>query len=108
MKLEIKSGRIISLGKDLFGTQVSGMSLQMVRFSKGGALKMKDMIEHMMCEKENLDQFYTIAIQELINQGLHVSCVDMDDLFWYEIDENEDLEKVRKKIIREKEGGYCV
>jgi len=98
MKLEIQNNQVINLGKNLSASQVGGMSLQMVLFSQRGALKMRDMIEQMVHKEENLDQFYTIAVKELINGGLQVTYIDMGELYWYEIDEVDDLKKVKERF----------
>lgn len=101
MKVFIKDMRIVEIGKTLtngaFGESVG------VRMFRGmGVEIMKKAIEEEIRTKGAREKWYVSAIQRLIKKGCKVNSLDINNLFWMDVDDPNDLNRVRfnsNKII---------
>ena len=91
----IKMGnRITQIGSHIEVSKGNGNFIGIAKFSKNGANKLKKALNHF---KENNEDYYTIALEKLINEKNKISFFDCKSLNWGEIDLYKDYIKLKKK-----------
>ena len=91
----IKMGnKITQIGSHIEVSKGNGNFIGIAKFSKKGANKLKKALYHF---KENNEDYYTIALEKLINEKNKISFFDCKSLNWGEIDLYKDYIKLKKK-----------
>ncbi len=100
----VQEGKIIKIGKNLTAGKSDGEFIGLAKFSKKGAEIFRE--EYLRVKKEYSGKpfheaeiferaYLTDMFQELIDQGVNIHPAEIKKN-WWEIDTDEDLEKVRK------------
>lgn len=103
MRVHIWDGRVAKLDKRLDISETDGISMQILRFSDKAVGDFKETIARFAKDIKNLNRFYTVALQDMINRGTPVAYIYVNDLHWQEVDEVEDLNKAILCVGRIKE-----
>lgn len=94
MKVEVEDGRIVDISKTLTN-QVSAESVGIRVFRNSGVELLKRAIEEEMRHEGAETKWYVSAVRRLIERGYKVKSIDVEDLFWMDVDYPGDLFKVR-------------
>ena len=112
MRVKIKKNLIKEIGSHINLKQSNGNFIGFAKFSKSGARMLKNTIKNYKNSKFN--DYYTLAINEMIKKKNRINFIDVNKYLWKEIDTIEDYilaKQVYKKILlREKifkSGGPC-
>ncbi len=100
MKLSIQEEKIMKISKEIPKDQIAGESVGIVQFKNGGNIRIKEKLEQMVRDKNNLNVFYLSAIQELIDEGYPVHYVVVSEEEWAEIDFHPDLKLIERNITK--------
>lgn len=104
MKVVIKGNNIIEIGKSLTnGTSAESTGIRV--FRDRGVELMKRAIEEEIRTEGAMGKWYVSAIDRLINKGYKVKPLDINDLFWMDVDYPSDLSKANflsNKFIKTK------
>ncbi|MER3445982.1 MAG: nucleotidyltransferase [Candidatus Dadabacteria bacterium] len=106
MKVVIQGDRITEIGKTLT-TSSSAESVGIRVFRDTGVELLKKAIEEEMRTEGAEKKWYASAIQRLIEKGIRIKSLDIEDLFWIDVDYPSDLFKARfssNKISRRPHG----
>lgn len=94
MKVIMDGKKIIAIGKDLTN-EVSAISVGIRIFRDRGVELLKRAIEEEIRTDGALEKWYISAVQRLIEKGYMINSIDIDDLFWMDVDYPSDLFKAR-------------
>lgn len=94
MKVVIQGGRILEIGK-ILTTYPSAESVGIRVFRDIGVGLIKRAIEEEMRTEGAEKKWYASAIQRLVRKGYRVKSLDIEDLFWTDVDYPSDLFKAR-------------
>ncbi len=94
MKVVIEQGKVVNIGKSLHG-RASAESVGVRVFRDTGVELMKRAIEEEMRTDGAENKWYISAIDRLINKGYKVKSLDINELFWMDVDYPSDLFKAR-------------
>jgi choline kinase len=99
MKVIEKNGFLVDISKKIEQKEAFGCSIDFYKFSSSGKEKLKKKVKEIIEQREKLNLWTELAIQELLKSGeLEMKPFDINNKFWYEIDTHEDLEEARVKI----------
>jgi L-glutamine-phosphate cytidylyltransferase len=98
MKLQLRQGRIVKIGKDLVGEETDAESVGMMRFSGAGAGLLRQAIEAIADEPQASRRYFLDSVQRLIDSGHPVTYRETDGLPWADIDTPDDLRFVRQHL----------
>lgn len=90
MKIIIENNKIIDIGKDIKG-QASAESVGIRLFRDRGVIFLKRAIEQEIRARDAVDKWYASAVLRLINMGYKTNYLDIEDLFWMDVDFHHDL-----------------
>jgi L-glutamine-phosphate cytidylyltransferase len=93
MKVRIENGKIIQINKEMECSTADGEFVGIAKISKNIANEVINKIDTCIKNVENLDAYFEIVIQELINDGLEISPLDTKKQFSIEIDFPDDYAK---------------
>ena len=93
MKVEIESGEVINISKNLPATSAESVGIRVFR-DRGVELLRKSIEEEMRTEGAE-SKWYVSAILRLIEKGYKVKSQDVNDLYWMDVDYPSDLFKAR-------------
>lgn len=95
MKVVTQGRRLLSIGKKLDMTNVTGESIGFLRYSEKGAAAFLAEIERIMRTPEGTSLWYLSAIHRLANSGVDVQAASIEGLDWAELDYPADLQECR-------------
>ena len=99
MRVNIKKNKVLDIGNHIKPRLANGNFIGIAKFSKNGSILLKN---YLIDEKENYKDYYTKAIQNIIEKGLNVNYVDNKGLFWKEIDTKGDYNHLKMMIKKRK------
>jgi len=98
MKVIIHGDRVIQMSKKIPREQFSGTYIGITMFSKE--------IQERFCNKMTtvisagrVNEFFNVAVQELVDEGVHVGYTSTDGLAWAEIDDPTDLNFAQQNVF---------
>ena len=94
MKVNLDNGRIVDISKTI-NRNISAESVGLRVFRDTGVEIIKRAIEEEMRSPGAEKKWYISSIQRLINKGYKIKSLDIDDLFWMDVDYPQDLFNVR-------------
>ena len=94
MKVNLDKERIVDISKSIV-TNISAESVGLRVFRDTGVEIIKRAIEEEMRSPGAEKKWYISSIQRLINKGYKIKSLDIEDLFWMDVDYPVDLFKVR-------------
>ena len=100
MKIISKNGLVQQVSKQIPIPEANGESVGIIKFSGEGPKIYTDILEEMVREPENMDNFYLKAIQKIIDRGFPVHYSKCNEKDWGEIDFHPDLELIRKYVSK--------
>ncbi len=98
MKVIVKDGQLLRIGKTLDSDQVNGESIGMIRFQESGPQLFCSALEERIRQPESLKQWYLSLIDELA-QRMGVSTFNIKGCKWAEIDNLTDLEQAQALLL---------
>jgi len=93
MKVKLENQEIAQVNKQIPESEADGNFIGMAKFSKQILPKFFDAISNIM--KNNMDSYYTSAIELLIQNGESVHYVSTNNLQWMDIDEPNEFEDAK-------------
>lgn len=98
MKVTIHGDRVIQMSKKIPREQFSGTYIGITMFSKEiQAQFFKKMMTVISAGRVN--EFFNVAVQELVDEGVHVGYTSTDGLAWAEIDDPTDLSFAQQNVF---------
>ena len=94
MKVNLDKERIVDISKSII-TNISAESVGLRVFRDTGVEIIKRAIEEEMRSPGAEKKWYISSIQRLINKGYKIKSLDIEELFWMDVDYPVDLFKVR-------------
>ena len=94
MRIKVNKTRLIDIGSHIPVKFGDGNFIGISKFSKKGAIILK---KNLIKLKNRYKDYYTIAIQKMIEEKIDISFVDCKKLFWKEIDTIKDYKELLKK-----------
>ncbi len=104
MKVRLKGGQLLRIGKKLSLRQADAASIGMMRFTGDGAAALQRVLEEAIRSEKAFGRFYLDCVQRLADIGISVVCQDIGNLPWVDIDTPQDLQSVlqsRQRFERE-------
>ncbi|MFO7897184.1 MAG: phosphocholine cytidylyltransferase family protein [Candidatus Cloacimonadales bacterium] len=100
MKIVSQNGQVKAVSKKIDLKQANGESVGIIKFSGHGPQIYRDILDEMVRDPENMNQFYLKAIQKIIDKGfpVHMSVCSEED--WGEIDFHPDLKLIRQYVSK--------
>lgn len=97
MKIEINEGLVSMIGKNLIKS-ISGESVGVRAFRNAGVPRLKIALEEEIRIGGAKEKWYVSVVQRLIDKGYKVNPLDIEDLFWMDVDYPSDLSIARQNI----------
>ena len=97
MKVEVSGGRLRAIGKTLPPESVTCESIGLMLFLAAGAERFTRALDSAVREPEALDRWYLSVVDELA-ETLKIEAVAITGLWWSEVDDPEDLARVRAAL----------
>jgi choline kinase len=98
MKVIIQDDRVIRMSKKISLEEFSGTYIGITVFSRSiqerFLRKLSDLIT-----AERVNEFFNLAVQELVDEGVHVGYTSTDGLAWAEIDDPLDLTFAQQSVF---------
>jgi choline kinase len=98
MKVVIQDDRVIRMSKKIVLEEFSGTYIGITVFSRSiqerFLRKLSDLIT-----AERVNEFFNLAVQELVDEGVHVGYTSTDGLAWAEIDDPLDLTFAQQSVF---------
>ncbi len=95
MRVKIKKNKIIEIGSHIPISEGDGNFIGLSKFSKSGAILLK---KYLIKQKNNYKDYYTYAINKMIENGVTINYLDIKNKFWKEIDTSSDLAEAKSKF----------
>lgn len=92
------SNKILHIGKEPDPGKAIGESIGIERFSAGFFKKLGDVLDRKILKEQNVNEFYEISFQELIDAGNGIFAVDVSEYKSMEIDTIVDLERANREF----------
>lgn len=96
MKVFVRDGLVVDVGKELDAAAAAGESMGMISFRGGGLASMWATLDRMVRSEECLNSFYLSALRRLMHASTPVRANAYEGCGWAEIDDADDLESVRR------------
>lgn len=90
--------KILHIGKDPDPSKSMGESIGIERFSHDFFKKLGKVLDRKIVKESNVNEFYEVSFQELINRGNGIFAVDVSEYRSMEIDTPADLERAASEI----------
>lgn len=100
MKVSVNNG-VRKIGKRLEPAEVYGEFIGLSKFSENGARKLSQLLSNIPSDMRK-KAYFALVIQKLIDAGHKVHDVEIQRMFWADIDFVEDLMETRAQIINKK------
>lgn len=97
MKVKLREGRVVRVGKHLAAKDTDAESVGMMRFSGAGVEGLRQALEEVTQEPQACRGYFLEAVQRLVDHGLPMTAWDCGELPWADIDTPEDLRWVRQR-----------
>ena len=97
MKVEMRAGMAVRIGKGLPAAETHAESVGLVKFTGEGVGRIRRTLEEVVVQSSALRSLFTDALQRMMDDGFEVSTVDIDGLPWVDVDTPEDLKSVRQR-----------
>ena len=98
MKVIIDDDRVMQMGKKISREQFSGTYIGITLFSKAIQGRFFDKM-NMLISAGRVNDFFNSAVQELVDEGVHVGYTSADGLAWAEIDDPTDLSFAQHNVF---------
>jgi choline kinase len=98
MKVIIQGDRVMQMSKKVSREQFSGTYIGITLFSKAIQERFFDKMNAVI-SAGRVNDFFNVAVQELVDEGVHVGYTSTDGLAWAEIDDPTDLSFARQNIF---------
>ncbi|NQZ95499.1 MAG: phosphocholine cytidylyltransferase family protein [Myxococcales bacterium] len=90
MKVSLAADRLLAIGKTLPADRVDGESIGLLAFRGSGAPTFRDAVLRAVRRPEALRAWYLAAVDEIARDAV-VNRVDIEGLWWREVDDRDDL-----------------
>ena len=97
MRVKINRGRLIAISDQVPKDQGSGNFIGISKFSQKGARLLVEQMSKMICGHQK--DYYTVALNVLLNEGAAISYIDIKNRLWAEIDTMADLQKAEQNMV---------
>jgi L-glutamine-phosphate cytidylyltransferase len=98
MKVIIQADRVIQMSKKISRERFSGTYIGITVFSKAIQTRFFDKVRTLI-SAARVNEFFNTAVQELVDEGVHVGYTSTDGLAWAEIDDPTDLSFARQNVF---------
>jgi L-glutamine-phosphate cytidylyltransferase len=98
MKVIIHGKRVMQMSKKISREQFSGTYIGITIFSRAIQARFFDRISTMI-SAGRVNEFFNVAVQELVDEGVHVGYTSTDGLAWAEIDDPTDLSFAQQNVF---------
>ena len=98
MKVIIHDDRVTQMSKKISRLQFSATYIGITLFSQAIQARFFDKMSAMI-SAGRVNEFFNIAVQELVNEGVHVGYASTAGLAWAEIDDSSDLRFAQQNIF---------
>jgi len=98
MKVIIHGNRVMQMSKKISREQFSGTYIGITIFSRAIQARFFDRISTMI-SAGRVNEFFNVAVQELVDEGVHVGYTSTDGLAWAEIDDPTDLSFAQQNVF---------
>ena len=95
MRVRIKNNLIVEVNKQIPLGSANGNFIGMSKFKKNSILSLFESISKLISEN-NLNSYYTLAIEDLIKNDDDVNFIETENLPWMDIDEQSEIIDARK------------
>jgi choline kinase len=92
------TNKILHIGKEPDPSKSKGESIGIERFSHNFFKKLSEVLDRKIVKEQNVNEFYEVSFQELINKGNGIFAVDVSEYKSMEIDTPADLERAAAEI----------
>jgi choline kinase len=98
MKVIIHGNRVMQMSKKISREHFSGTYIGITIFSRAIQARFFDRISTMI-SAGRVNEFFNVAVQELVDEGVHVGYTSTDGLAWAEIDDPTDLSFAQQNVF---------
>jgi choline kinase len=98
MKVIIHGDRVIQMSKNISREQFSGTYIGITLFSKAIQARFFHKMSALI-SAGRVNEFFNVAVQELVDDGVHVGYTSTDGLAWAEIDDPTDLSFAQQNVF---------
>jgi choline kinase len=98
MKVIIHGNRVMQMSKKISREQFSGTYIGITIFSRAIQARFFDRMSTMI-SAGRVNEFFNVAVQELVDEGVHVGYTSTDGLAWAEIDDPTDLSFAQQNVF---------
>jgi len=98
MKVIIHGDRILQMSKTITREQFSGTYIGITIFSKAIQTRFFDKMNTLI-SAGRVNDFFNVAVQELVDKGVNVGYTSIDGLAWAEIDDPTDLSFAQENVF---------
>lgn len=98
MKVIIYGDRVLEMSKKISREQFSGTYIGLTIFSKDIQVRFFNKMRSLI-SAERVNDFFNVAVQELVNEGVHVGYTSTNGLAWAEIDDPMDLSFAQQNVF---------
>jgi L-glutamine-phosphate cytidylyltransferase len=98
MKVIIHGSRILQMCKQISREQFSGTYIGITIFSKAIQARFVDKMSTLI-SAGRVNEFFNVAVQELVDEGIQVGYTSTDRLVWAEIDDPMDLSFAQQNVF---------
>ena len=96
MKVKVKSNRLLKIGKSV-KKNANGNFIGVAKIKKNKIKSFRNSLNNIIIKKKK--DYYTEVFNYLIKKDQAINYIDVKPDFWAEIDNRQDLEKLKKEII---------
>ena len=98
MKVIIYGDRVLEMSKKISREQFSGTYIGITVFSKVIQARFFDKMRTVI-SAGRVNEFFNVAVQELVDEGVHVGYTSTDGMAWAEIDDPMDLSFAQQNVF---------
>ncbi|MBV9615960.1 MAG: phosphocholine cytidylyltransferase family protein [Ktedonobacteraceae bacterium] len=98
MKVIIYGDRVLEMSKKISREQFSGTYIGITIFSKVMQARFFDKMRTVI-SSGRVNEFFNVAVQELVDEGVHVGYTSTDGMAWAEIDDPMDLSFAQQNVF---------
>ena len=98
MKVVIHGDRVVQMSKKISRERFSGTYIGITLFSKAIQARFFERMNAVI-SAGRVNDFFNVAVQELVDEGVHVGYTSTDGLAWAEIDDPTDLSFAQQNIF---------
>jgi len=98
MKVIIHGDRVMQMSKKISRERFSGTYIGITIFARAIQARFFHKMS-MLISAGRVNEFFNIAVQELVDEGVHVGYTSTDGLAWAEIDDPTDLSFAQQNVF---------